>query len=129
MTDLYEYKYFIINNKIIFIFLEYYLNNDKEVYLIYDSNYNFIFKRKKINANPLYLTLIFNKNTLKKLKNYAYKLSEDFPNFVRVDLYTFHDKIYFSELTFASYRGLPMDKDEKYIKDSIKNFTRIDDYY
>ena len=68
MTDLYEYKYFIINNKIIFIFLEYYLNNDKEVYLIYDNNYNFIFKRKKINANPLYLTLIFNKNTLKKTK-------------------------------------------------------------
>jgi hypothetical protein len=129
LTNLYEFKIFIINNKIKFIYLEYYLNKAKKVYLIYDTNYNFIFKNKIVNATPINLTSLFKKDVLKKIKEYAIKLSKDFPNFIRVDLYIFHDKIYLSELTFASYSGLPMDRKEKYVKDAIENFSRIDDYY
>ena len=63
------------------------------------------------------------------MKIYANNLSEDFPNFIRVDLYLFHNNIYLSELTFASYDGLYLDKNETYIIDSVKNFTRFDNYY
>jgi hypothetical protein len=34
-----------------------------------------------------------------------------------------------SELTFAAYNGLPMDREEKYIKEALNNFSRVDDYY
>ena len=59
----------------------------------------------------------------------AIKLSEDFPNFIRVDLYLFHGEIYLSELTFASANGLYDRRREKYITDSMKNFSMIDNYY
>ena len=63
---------------------------------------------------------------LEKLKEYAINLSEDFPNFIRVDLYLFQDNIYLSELTFASNVGLPYHKNKTYRKDAIKNFSRIE---
>jgi hypothetical protein len=129
LSDLYEFKFFIINKKIKFILLEYYLNMKKKVHSIYDTNYILIPRNKKINVTPLNITSIFEKDVLEKAKKYAIKLSEDFPNFIRVDFYIFHDKIYLSELTFASGSGRPFDREEKYIKDAIRNFSRIDATY
>ena len=60
------------------------------------------------------------------MKFYAIKLSEDFPNFIRVDLYIFHEKIYLSELTFDSYSGVPIFRDIKYFNDWIKKWKRVD---
>ena len=129
LTDLYEFKTFILNHKIKFFYLEYFLPNKKKVYTIYDKNYNFLFENKLIKTKPLNITSKIKKNILDKIKYYSIKLSEDFPNFIRVDLYVFHNKIYLSELTFASYNGLPMDKNAKYVKDAVKNFSRFDEYY
>lgn len=127
-NDLYEFKFFIINKDIKFIYLLYFLNKTMQIF-IYDNNYNFLFKEKELKYEPLNLTSLFKKEILQQLKDYAIKLGEDFPNFIRVDLYLFHDKIYFSELTFASYNGLPMYRNETFIKASLENFSRIDDYY
>ena len=123
LTDLYEFKLFIVNNIIKFIYLEYYLNNTNRIYMIYDSNFNFIFKNKNINAKPVNMSDLFEKSVLEKVKKYAIKLSEDFKNFIRVDLYVFHNKIFLSELTFASLSGKPMDRNEKYVKDAAANFS------
>ena len=127
-TDLYEFKFFIVNNAIKFIYLLYHFNKKFHIF-IYDTNFNFLYKEKSNKSNPLNITSLFKKKVLNKLKDYAIKLSEDFPNFIRVDLYFFHDKIYFSELTFASYNGFPMLRDQKFVKDALANFSRIDDYY
>ena len=130
LNDLYEFKFFIINNKIKFIYLIVKFKGRSQQ-LFYDINFNFIFKEKKYKINPLNLTSLFKNTTLQRLKEYAIKLSEDFPNFIRVDLFAYHDKIYFSELTFASCNGQYLVRDEKFMRDSMKNFTRVeeDDYY
>ena len=128
LTDLYEFKFYIVNNIIKFIYLEYYFSNTDKIYMIYDSNFNFIFKNKNINAKPVNMSDLFEKSVLEKAKEYAIKLSEDFKNFIRVDLYLFHNGIYLSELTFASYTGKPMDRDEKYVKDAAANFSLKIDY-
>ena len=54
------------------------------------------------------------------------KLSEDFPNFIRVDLYLFKQNIYLSELTFDSHSRRPAFKDIKFFNDGLKNWKRID---
>ena len=54
LTDLYEFKFFIVNNIIKFIYLEYYLSNTREIYMIYDSNFNFLFKQKNIYKKNYY---------------------------------------------------------------------------
>jgi len=97
--------------------------------MIYDSNFNFLFKQKNIYSKPPNINTLFEKSTLEKIKEHTIKLSEDFPNFIRVDLYIFHNEIYFSELTFASSTGFPMDRYEKYIKDAVANFSLKIDYY
>ena len=126
LRDLYEFKFFIINNDIKFLYLRYYIEREIKI-LIYDSNFNLLYKQKNENINFLKNITKFKKKIFKKLKNYAIKLSEDFPYFIRVDLYLFHNKIYFSELTFASQNGLPVFKEnQKFIKDAIKNFSRIE---
>ena len=48
LTDLYQFKIFILNNIIKFIYLEYYSSNTRKIYMIYDSNFNFLFKQKNI---------------------------------------------------------------------------------
>jgi hypothetical protein len=126
LDDLYEFKFFVINNNIKFILLRLYVNNEL-MKLFYDPNFNFLYKKENIFIEPLNITSMFKKNDLEDLKKYAIKLSEDFPNFVRVDLYLFHNKIYFSELTFASDNGLPLYKDVKFIKEAVSNFSRLDD--
>ena len=128
VDDLYEFKFFILNKDIKLIYLMFYVKKKVKI-LFYDTKYNFLFKDKVFNITPVNITSVFKKNTLEKLKEYAIKLSEDFPNFVRVDLYLFHDSIYFSELTFTSYNGLYMYKDEKFVHDCMNNFSRVDDYY
>ena len=129
LTDLFEFKIFVLNRDIKFIYLEYYLNSTNEVYLIYDKNYNFKFRNNHYQIKPLNIKAMFKKDILEKIKEYTIKLSEDFPNFIRVDLYIFHNNIYLSELTFASSDGLPLDKNETYILDAVKNFSRVDNYY
>ena len=129
LTDLYEFKFFIVNNIIKFIYFQYYLSNTRSIYMIYDSNFNFLFKSKTVNVKPPNINTLFEKNVLEKIKEYSLKLSEDFPNFIRVDLYIFHNEIYLSELTFASYSGMPMDRNEKYIIDAMTNFSLKIDYY
>ena len=122
--DLYEFKFFIVNRKIKFLYLMCTLSKKLRI-LIYDTNYNFLFTEKSIKDNPVDIKSIFKKEFLGQLQEYAIKLSEDFPDFIRVDLYAFHDQIYLSELTFASYSGRPMYPDENFVKESVKNFSTI----
>ena len=97
-------------------------------YTIYDNNFDFLYKDRTINDTILNLKKIFKHEILKELRKIAIKLSEDFPNFIRVDLYIFHDNIYFSELTFANNKGLPRFRDKEFVRKSVINFSRIDDY-
>ena len=112
-TELYEFKITVLNRDIKYIALKYYLNRTKAIYLIYDSNYNFQLYNNRFNIEPPNLKAIFKKDILENLKTYTINLSEDFPNYIRVDLYIFHEKIYLSELTFASNDGLPFNKNAK----------------
>ena len=128
LKDLFEFKYFIINHNIKFILIRSYINN-KLIKFFYDNDFNFLYKKGNTTVNFLNITSIFKKNDLATMRNYAIKLSEDFPNFIRVDLYFFHGKIYFSELTFANDNGLPLYKDVKFMKDAAINFSLVDDYY
>ena len=132
ITDLYEFKFSIINRKIKFIkllYFENYLNKIYRTYSIYDPKYNLISRDKKHNSTTINITSLFKKDVLETLEKYAILLSEDFPNFIRVDLYIFHKKIYLSELTFASFSGLPVDREKKYVKEAVRKFSRVDDYY
>ena len=124
LKDLYEFKFFIVNREIKFLYLMV-TSRQGLIIFIYDANYNFLFKEKSIKDNPVDIKSIFKKEFLDQLQEYAIKLSEDFPDFIRVDLYAFHDQIYLSELTFASYSGRPMYPDENFVKESVKNFSTI----
>ena len=103
------------------IILNYFRNkNKKDAYL--DENYNAIKEVEKFNLSMTE----FKKESLEELKILAIKLSEDFPNFIRVDLYLFRNNIYLSELTFDSGSGIPVFKHIKYFNDGVKNWKRID---
>jgi hypothetical protein len=119
--DLYEFKFMVLNQEIKIIYLFYY-KNQSILYSLYDANYNPIGNIRKNNFN----LSIFKQKLLNEMKLFAVKLSEDFPNFIRVDLYLFHDKIYFSELTFDSNSGKPITPNINYIKMAFKNWKRID---
>ena len=70
---------------------------------------------------------MFDKVILEKLKTYAIKLSEDFPNHIRVDLYLFQNKIYLSELTFDHMYGYP-DKtfdENTLVKEALKEWKNV----
>ena len=119
--DLYEFKFFIVNRNISFIqLLTFFKNKKHEIY--YDKNFEIF----PTNQDKLDILSKFEKKLLSNLSEYAYKLSEDFPNFMRVDLYIFHNKIYLSELTFDSYSGQPLKRNEKFVKDAGENWKRID---
>ena len=120
-SDLYEFRFFIFNHKINMCMLSYYRNHtDLNEY--FDENFNKIKEEKNLNLS----INIFKKEHLDELKSLAIKLSEDFPNFIRVDLYLFQNKIYLSELTFDSNSGIPMFTDITYFNDAIKKWKRID---
>jgi len=121
-NDLYEFKYFMVNRNISFIKLSIsFKNKIYEIY--YDKNFDILLFTNKFKFD---IFSIFDKKLLSDLSEYAYKLSEDFPNFIRVDLYIFHNKIYLSELTFDSYSGTPLYRNEKFVKDAGRNWKRID---
>ena len=121
-SDLYEFKFFIINRNIKFFQLVFCLNNKK--YLnYYDNNYEILPFSKILNFT---ISSRFKRDLLEQLKDYAYKLSEDFQNFIRVDLYLFHNKIYLSELTFDSFSGKPMKRTEEIILETGKSWKLIE---
>lgn len=121
LTDLYEFKFILVNCDIKMIYIRTSINDDIRVFY-YDSNFNFLFGEKDYSFD----LCIFKKNLLNKLKKLAIKLSEDFPNFIRVDLYLFHEKIYLSELTFDAHDGLPFLRNTEIIKKAANNWKRFD---
>jgi hypothetical protein len=122
ISDLYEFKLIVVNNEIIVIYIRFYYKN--KLYLTYyDSNYVPLYKQK---ALKYFNVSNIDKNILEKIKYYTKKLSEDFPNFIRVDLYLFHNKIYLSELTFDHREGRPFLRNYTIIKEAAKNWKRID---
>ena len=119
--ELYEFKFMIFNRDIKMIILCFHRNNKYyESYL--DQNLNSI----KENLKEKVETPKFDKTTFNEIKTMAIKLSEDFPNFIRVDLYIFQNNIYLSELTFDSNSGKPAFTDIKYFHNGLKNWKRID---
>lgn len=121
IEDLYEFKFMIFNNKIKMIILCYFKNNNN-LMTYYDENFNSIKDSGKENFN----VSLFDTISLNQMKIMAIKLSEDFPNFIRVDLYLYHNKIYLSELTFDSHSGIPIFEDIKYFNDEVRKWKRID---
>ena len=122
-NDLFEFAFFVVNRNIRFIVLKIPLE-DKVVLNFYDINFNIILDLSAVRSFDIFKK--FQKGDLNKLKEYAYKLSEDFKNFIRVDLYLFHEKIYLSELTFDSGNGIPFYKDHKIFKDAGKEWKRVE---
>lgn len=124
ITDLFEFKFFVVNRNVKFLMVYFYKGN-RFFYNFYDPNYKIL---NFTNPNNLDLDLVsmFGMNILDKLKDYAYRLSEDFQNFIRVDLYIFHKKIYLSELTFDSVHGLPFYDNKDIIIEAGKNFTKYE---
>ena len=123
IDDLYEFKYMIFNNQIKMIILSYFRNN-KNLFMYYDENYNSIHYDE--NGNNTINIFSFESILLNEMKSLSLKLSQDFPNFIRVDLYLFQNKIYLSELTFDSHSGMPSFRDIKYFNEGIKNWKRFD---
>ena len=121
ISDLYEFKFFVINNKISFIMFLFFIGQ-KQYTNYYNGNFDILLSTGE-NFN---IQSKFNKNILSKLKEFAIKLSEDFKNFIRVDLYVFHDKIYLSELTFDSNSGIPMLQNELFVIEAGNSWKRID---
>ena len=92
--------------------------------MYYDENYNSIHYDE--NGNNTINIFSFESILLNEMKSLSLKLSQDFPNFIRVDLYLFQNKIYLSELTFDSHSGMPSFRDIKYFNEGIKNWKRFD---
>ena len=122
ISDLYEFKFNLVNHEIRIISILVFINN-KRYFFHYNPDYSPLFNEKK----NIFQISMFNKSILEKLKNYAIKLSEDFPNHIRVDLYLFQNQIYLSELTFDHMNGLK-DKtydDNELVKQALKKWKRI----
>ena len=122
ISDLYEFKFNLINREIKVISLLVFINNERK-FFHYNPNFELVYTKKKKSNFSL---SIFDKAILEKLKNYAIKISEDFPNHIRVDLYVFQNKIYLSELTFDHMNGMP-DKtydDNQLVKEAVQNWKR-----
>lgn len=120
LNDLYEFKVIVLNCEIIMIYIRVFYNNQLYIFY-YDSNFNIINGK----STEFFKISYIKKKILNKIKYYSIKLSQDFPNFVRVDLYVFHDKIYFSELTFDADEGMPRFQKYKIINEAAKNWKRF----
>ena len=121
VSDLYEFKFLIFNRAIKMILLEHMKNGRiREAY--YDENFNSVYDAGTANFDMSKL----DKKVLNEMKSYAIGLSEDFPNFIRVDLYIFHDKVYLSELTFDSHSGIPTYRNIKHFTDGVSTWKRVD---
>ena len=123
IEDLNEFKYMIFNNEIKMIYLVQ-QKNGKEINYYFDKNYKPIEEYGKISNINLFNS--FDKNQLDEMTFLALKLSEDFKNFIRVDLYLFHNNIYLSELTFDSHSGKPTFNGIKYFREGLKNWKRFE---
>ena len=121
VSDLYGFKFLIFNRSIKMILLEHMKNGRiREAY--YDENFNSVYDAGTANFDMSKL----DKKVLNEMKSYAIGLSEDFPNFIRVDLYIFHDKVYLSELTFDSHSGIPTYRNIKHFTDGVSTWKRVD---
>ena len=121
INDLYEFRFMVINHDIKLCIISYF-RRGKSLALYLDKNYNLLQSNGKEDLS----LKIFKKDNLDELRFLAIKLSEDFPNFIRVDLYLFHNNIYLSELTFDSNSGMPAFTNIKYFNDEVKKWKRID---
>ena len=113
----------IFNNEIKMIY-QVQKKNGKEINYYFDKNYKPIEEYGKISNINLFNS--FDKNQLDEMTFLALKLSEDFKNFIRVDLYLFHNNIYLSELTFDSHSGKPTFNGIKYFREGLKNWKRFE---
>ena len=123
LKDLFEFKFYVVNNKVKLIYLTF-LDNNQTRFAYYHPNYKFY--RKKKERNAFFDLSQFDRELLDKLKYYAIKLSDDFPNFIRVDLYLFHNQIYLSELTFDSHNGRPFIFYLHNVKQAGRDWKKVD---
>ena len=121
ISDLYEFKFMVINHDIKLCLLNYF-RGGKSLGIYFDKDFNLLQSNDKENLS----LNIFKKEKIDEMKLLAIKLSEDFPNFIRVDLYLFHNNIYFSELTFDSHEGIPVFTNIQSFNDEVKKWKRID---
>ena len=124
ITDLYEFKFFVVNNNIKFFLVNFQVGKTLHKNF-YDPNYNLL-EIGTIGLKSFDLNKKFGEEILNKLKYYVTKLSEDFKNFIRVDLYIFQENIYLSELTFDSNDGFPFYENKGIILDAAKNFEKYE---
>ena len=121
ISDLYEFKFNLINREIKIISVLAFINDELQ-FFHYNPDFTPLFNER---SKKFYISM-FDKEILEKVKGYAIKISEDFPNQIRVDLYIFQNKIYLSELTFDHMNGIP-DKtydNNKLVKEAVKNWKR-----
>ncbi|WP_237606037.1 ATP-grasp fold amidoligase family protein [Salinicoccus sp. ID82-1] len=100
-NDLKDYKFFVFHGepKVIQVDFNRYINHKRN---IYDLDWNLLPLKIEIQNDP---NVIINKpQNLDKMLELAKKLGEDF-TFIRADLYSINDKIYFGELTFFPGAG------------------------
>ena len=122
ISDLYEFKFNLINREIKIISVLAFIN-DNINFFHFNPDFTPLYKE----SHKKFYISMFDKEILEKLKSYAIKLSEDFPNHIRVDLYIFHNEIYLSELTFDHMNGMP-DKtydENELVKEAVKNWKRF----
>lgn len=79
---------------------------------IYDTNWNLLDIKTGLDNSEY---IIKRPKNLKEMLKVADKLSEDF-KYVRVDLYTFNNRIYFGELTFTPAAGFSKFNKQEYNK-------------
>lgn len=99
-----DYKFYCFNGKTEYVMICYGRENGKPEFYFLDRDW----KIAKINKRSSSLDSSFKiekPKMMDKMFEYADKLSKDFP-FVRTDLYTTKDKVYFGELTFTPSAGL-----------------------
>ena len=74
LSDLYEFKFYVVNHNIKLIYIRM-KRNDKLCLLFYDSNFNLLLEDKNCKLD---INKINKNNVLNELKNYAIKLSKIF---------------------------------------------------
>ena len=111
--ELKDYKIFCFNGEPKIIQVDFNRFSDHKRNL-YDINWNYI----PVSYNyPTYPNIVIKKpKKLNEMIEIARLLSKDFP-FIRVDLYSIHDKIYFGELTFFPEAGFAKFNPESYDKE------------
>lgn len=120
--QLLDYKFFCFNGKAEFIKVD--IDRfDEHAVNIYDLDWNLL--PMKVGDMPNSNRDIKKPDSLQEMIMIANKLATGF-NFVRIDLYSIDNKVYFGEITLTSYGGLtpfyPLEKDLHYAnKIHLKN--------